>query len=646
MPNNGIGVYNMRLKKILMVILAAFIALGSCAQAADYDMPYYIDVDVTNQIITIYRTEDNSIVRQMLTSTGANDCTPLGTFYLTAKGRASERSEWTWFDHYQCWVKYATRIYKGYMFHSFPFSEKNESSVSQKAIDQFGLPASHGCLRLRVDDARFIAQECLKGTRVRIYKSEEKDEELRQLLYVSSYSADDGMSYTEFLGYSEDALGRGASGAEVKDLQCRLLDLGYLDGEVTGSYDVETITAVKHLQADLGLAQNGVASGDLLEVIYSENAPVSAGQSDLTEGRSGPIVKKLQSALKTIGLYAGDIDSVYDADVSDAVRKYQSVCGYTVDGIASAALQQSLYYHLKQLGEIFGEDIPAPELAAEEVQMARLDFEDSKIIVRAEADTDSRELGKLSHGDVVILNEVNGKWASVTVNSVSGYVKAKYLETFTQENIVLRFSAADGSSYQIGHTLQEYADGAQTPASEFAAYSASEQYSSSAHESVTYATVNTGSDDVKLNLRADASAESDILSEVPNGTNLRVLSQENGWTQVGFDEQIGYLLDDYLSFWEGSAADVESTEQEEESYVAALLAEEENASIRAVVICGDEEEKTCVYAEGAQDAEVIGKLPDGCSVDVIRIEGDWVLIEYEGSQGYMQDANLQFELIN
>lgn len=278
--------------------------------------------------------------------------------------------------------------------------------------------------------------------------------------------------------------------------------------------------------------------------------------------------------------------------------------------------------------------------------MARLDFEDSKIIVRAEADTDSRELGKLSHGDVVILNEVNGKWASVTVNSVSGYVKAKYLETFTQENIVLIFSAADGSSYQIGHTLQEYADGAQTPASEFAAYSASEQYSSSAHESVTYATVNTGSDDVKLNLRADASAESDILSEVPNGTNLRVLSQENGWTQVGFDEQIGYLLDDYLSFWEGSAADVESTEQEEESYVAALLAEEENASIRAVVICGDEEEKTCVYAEGAQDAEVIGKLPDGCSVDVIRIEGDWVLIEYEGSQGYMQDANLQFELIN
>lgn len=637
----------MQFRKFLSIFLVMVLCLGLgvSAQAADYSMPYYIDVDITNQIVTIYKTEDNSIVRQMLTSSGKNDSTPLGTFYLTAKGRASERSEWTYFSEYHCWVKYATRIYRGYMFHSLSYKEKNESTLSESAVENFGMPASHGCMRLRLDDARFIALECLEGTRVRIYKSGEKDEELRQLLYVSSYSVDDGMSYAEFLGYSEDALGRGATGAEVQDLQCRLQDLGYLDGEVTGSYDTETITAMKHLQADLGLAQNGIANAELLEVIYSENAPVSAGQSTLSEGRSGPIVKKLQSALQTLGLYDGDIDSVYDLEVSEAVSKFQSVCGYTVDGIASAELQQALYYHIRQLETAFNGDIPAGELSSEDVQMARLDFKDSKIIVRAQPDTDSKALGKLSDGDTVILNSIEGNWANIRANSVDGWVKTKYLETYTQQNMTLEFSR-DDTSYRIGHTLQEYADGAQTPAEEFAAYYASEQFSSSAHESVTYATVSTGNEDVNLNLRASADSGSDILAEVPNGTCLRVLAQENGWTKVGYNDQIGYLIDDYLSFHEGSAEDVESTALEDESYIAALLEEAEETSIRAVVICGDSEKKSNVYAEGDADAEVMGRLSDGTEVDVISVDGDWVLIEYKEHQGYMLDANLQFELIS
>lgn len=518
--------------------------------------------------------------------------------------------------------------------------------MMQEMVDEFGLPASHGCMRLRVDDARFIAKECLQGTMVRIFKSDEKNEELRQLLYISSYSSEDGMSYTEFLGYSDDSLGRGSSGAEVVDLQCRLLDLGYLNGEASGNYDTDTIAAMKHLQADLGLAQNGIASAELLEVIYSQDAPVSAGQSDLSEGRSGPIVEKLQTALQTMGLYAGEVDSVYDLEVSEAVAKFQSVYGYSVDGIASAELQQALYHEIGQLTQRFGENIPASELISEDIQMARLNFKDSKIIVRAQPDTDSQALDRLSDGDTVLLTSVEDGWAKITVDTLDGYVKTKYLEPFTQQNIVLEFNSGDGESYRIGHSVEEYASGAQSPAREFAAYYASEQYSSSAHESVSYVTVNTGSDDVKLNLRAIADSTGDILAEVPNGINLRVLSQENGWTKVGFDEQIGYLLSDYLTFWEGSIEDVESTEQEDESYVAALLAEAEDTTIRAVVICGDSEKKSNVYAEDNETSDVIGQLSDGAEVDVLSISGDWVLIQYKEHQGYMPDENLQFELIS
>ncbi len=88
----------MLLKKMIAAMMALLILLGSIPamagnMASGYDMPYYIGVDLTNQIVTVYNTADDTIARQMLTSSGMNDCTPNGTFYLTEKGRAAERNE-------------------------------------------------------------------------------------------------------------------------------------------------------------------------------------------------------------------------------------------------------------------------------------------------------------------------------------------------------------------------------------------------------------------------------------------------------------------------------------------------------------------------------------------------------------------------
>ena len=149
-------------RAVLALLLAALLmgaSLGSALAASSYDMPYYIEVDIANQIVTVYNTSDGTIVRQMLTSSGMNNSTPLGTFYLMENGRASERGEWTWFQQYHCFVKFATRIYKGYMFHSLPFAKKDESTMLADAVEEFGTPTSHGCMRLRVDDARFIAKQ-------------------------------------------------------------------------------------------------------------------------------------------------------------------------------------------------------------------------------------------------------------------------------------------------------------------------------------------------------------------------------------------------------------------------------------------------------------------------------------------------------
>ena len=73
-----------RVLSLVLALLLAVTAAGALA-AERYNMPYYIEVDVNNQIVTVYSTVSKMVVRQMICSTGLNDATPLGTYYLPPK---------------------------------------------------------------------------------------------------------------------------------------------------------------------------------------------------------------------------------------------------------------------------------------------------------------------------------------------------------------------------------------------------------------------------------------------------------------------------------------------------------------------------------------------------------------------------------
>ena len=625
----------MRIRKLLAALLCLLLCLPAMPALAAGKMPYAIDVDIANQIVTVYSTADGSIVRQMLCSSGMNGCTPLGTYQLTERGRASERTEWTYLAQYRCYVKYATRIHLGYMFHSLPFDAKDMNSMQAQAASEFGLPTSHGCIRLRVEDAKFIAENCAMGTQVSIFDTAERNEDLRELLLVSSYDASTGMSYSEFLGISENDLGAGSAGPEVLDLQYRLSDLGYYGGEFDGKYSTGVVMAVKSLQKDLGLAQNGISSQELLEVVYSDGAPVSAGEIELHEGKSGPVVKKLQEALLALGIYGGAIDSIYDVDVTVAVQQFQQLCGYTADGVASPEVQRALYYLLDQIVQKVGETFSV-ETVTEEITMATVDAS-VNVNVRSYPDTESEIVGKMRPGDVVTVLSASDGWANIAVGTSQGYMQTAFLKPFTEENHVLRYVSADGqSSYTLGKTLAQRQAGEVELAQELSAILASAEYSGATEESVTIATVNTGSDDVGLNLRAEASGEAEVLVVVPNGTQLRVLEQGADFSKVGYDEQIGYLMNAYLDFREGSASEV----------VAEVEAEEAE-QILAVVVLNGSEKFARVYEGADEDAKVLGRAEADTEVEVLLVneETGWVLVSCDGLQGYMKDVNLSFRLM-
>lgn len=163
------------MKKGIFLLLLMLLCL--CAPAlAETDaaptpepMPYWIGVDVVNQYVTIYSSADDTIFKQMLCSTGLGSSTPLGTFYLPENSRSTERTEWYYFSKYECYAKYATRIDGPILFHSVTYNAKRDDAVSWGAVNNLGRKASHGCIRLTVEDAQWLAENCLAGTKVIIH---------------------------------------------------------------------------------------------------------------------------------------------------------------------------------------------------------------------------------------------------------------------------------------------------------------------------------------------------------------------------------------------------------------------------------------------------------------------------------------------
>ena len=632
----GLGEVQMR-KRFLAALLILTLMLGVCLPAeADYDRPYYIDVDITNQVVTVYNTSDGSVARQMICSTGVHNSTPKGTYYLPHMWRTTgydrvERSEWYWFDVYTCYAKWATRIYADILFHSVIYDDKN--TLNKKSVNMLGSKASHGCIRLRVEDAKFIAKNCLSGTRVRIFESGELNEILRMRLKYSSFTGEDGMTYEEFFPTSTDGLGLGDEGEAVSDVQSRLQALGYYKGSVNGLYDMDTVNAVRQLQTNLGVYASGTVERELEQIIFSDDVPISSEMADLTEGQSGPVVRKFQTALKTLGFYDEEIDGVYDLGVIESVKAFQKACGIPVDGKATMEMQHLVYFQLNKIETTLGTDQFAMEVVEEDTLMATSSNKQQRLNVRAKASAKSELLGQLAAGEEVMMFGTVEDWAKILYKGKIAYVLRKSLTTHTGKNSYLQYSA-NGKSVKIGSSWQELEDGTNVSAMQELKdyYEKHKNFDYLGEQEEHYVTVDTGDDNVTLNLRDDASSEGMVLAQLPNGTSLRMLSRGDEWTSVSYNDQIGYLMSRYLDF--DAEVDV--------SALQAVDAYEDEEIV--TVISPDASGKANIYAEPDENSAVVKSLEINTQLSILSLSEDtgWALVSDGSAQGYIQGKNLSF----
>jgi len=131
--------------------------------------PYQIKISTKEQRVYVYAHDDKDEytieVKKFICSTGLNDTpTPKGTFTNTGPG-----AKWHYFKKFECWAQYAYYINGDIMFHSVLYDEKDVSTLRKGSVNALGSKASHGCVRLKVEDAKWIYENCKAGTTVIVY---------------------------------------------------------------------------------------------------------------------------------------------------------------------------------------------------------------------------------------------------------------------------------------------------------------------------------------------------------------------------------------------------------------------------------------------------------------------------------------------
>ena len=164
-------------------------------------------------------------------------------------------------------------------------------------------------------------------------------------------------------GTPSSSLSEGSQGSAVKDLQRRLIALGYLSGAADGVFGPMTKAAVAASQSASGIAADGIAGSQTLLALDSDGAKPTGSSGSaasqasfdsgtiLKKGSTGDAVKALQQKLISLGYLSGGADGVFGPATQKAVTAFQAANGLDADGIAGAQTLAALQNAPKANGQ-------------------------------------------------------------------------------------------------------------------------------------------------------------------------------------------------------------------------------------------------------------------------------------------------------
>ena len=263
-------------------------------------------------------------------------------------------------------------------------------------------------------------------------------------------------------------LGLGSSGTAVRELQQNLTALGYYWADITGNFGAKTETAVKAFQKAYGITQDGVAGTTTLNAIKNAMAKKgvtasSAGTTALsTSGilqlnSEGSQVTALQTKLKGLGLYSGEITGHFGEKTRDAVKAFQSKYNLTPDGVAGTATLNALNNAAKNVSTS-----TASTGSSSTTSSSTLTIDSTGAAVRS-LQANLATLGYYT-------GDITGHYGSKTAEAVRKFQKAKgYAQTGTasptiQKAIASATGTSGGTTVSGGISLREGDSGTQVTA--------------------------------------------------------------------------------------------------------------------------------------------------------------------------------------
>ena len=153
---------------IMAVSLGVFVVSNASIVRADQVPPVpsvpplvsYVTINTATEQVIAFDANNNPL-QVFACSTGARGNTTVGTYKTT------DYYEWRLMMG-NCWSRYAVRFNRGELMHSVPYYRRSPDSLEYRQYNRLGTPASAGCCRLAMIDAKWIYENTIPGTTVQV----------------------------------------------------------------------------------------------------------------------------------------------------------------------------------------------------------------------------------------------------------------------------------------------------------------------------------------------------------------------------------------------------------------------------------------------------------------------------------------------
>ena len=314
--------------------------------------------------------------------------------------------------------------------------------------------------------------------------------------------------------------------------------------------------------------------------------------------------------IKSISNYVKDTDEITIPEMSVYVEQYPVLTIYTKEGPVENSYLAYVYYQMKVTG--FEETVSGMETF-----YVCTNSDGSLYLNRGGAsqeELDYIQTVSLQEDVVELYNRVTVECSDTFANNAELYYYIQEIVNEVQKNTGEQLAAGiagegDGEvegggngTEQTGETLPEggTTDEPVTGGED------------TTHDGPIYAKATT-----TVNVRSSDSEQADKIDKVTSGTKVEVLEQRvNGWTKVKVNGNEGFIKSEFLNV---------------------ITVVNPGESVGQVTATSN----VNVRAAASQDAERLGLLTGGTTVELLENLGEWSKINYNGQVGYVKSEFLQ-----